>query len=221
MLIIDQYAYQNRLVRLSPKVKLGIYLLLLGISFTGIPSLQWAIIVALFPVTCYVARLHWKTYAKWLLLTLPFVLISLVTMAVSFQASPSQDVLLTLPLWKGYAVISQASLVQTLEVFVRSYACLMSTYFFVLTVPFRQLIDLLRSFRIPNELLEVIVFMYRFIFMFLEEFLVMRDTLDLKFGFGTMKQSYQTMGLLASQLFARLMRANRQINDMLEFRFDR
>ncbi|HFI0454520.1 TPA: cobalt ECF transporter T component CbiQ [Streptococcus suis] len=221
MLIIDQYAYQNRLVGLSPKVKLGIYLLLLGISFTGIPSLQWAIIVTLFPVTCYVARLHWKTYAKWLLLTLPFVLISLVTMAVSFQASPSQDVLLALPLWKGYAVISQASLVQTLEVFVRSYACLMSTYFFVLTVPFRQLIDLLRSFRIPNELLEVIVFMYRFIFMFLEEFLVMRDTLDLKFGFGTMKQSYQTMGLLASQLFTRLMRANRQINDMLEFRFDR
>lgn len=221
MLIIDQYAYQNRLVGLSPKVKLGIYLLLLGISFTGIPSLQWAIIVALFPATCYVAKLHWKTYAKWLLLTLPFVLISLVTMAVSFQASPSQDVLLTLPLWKGYAVISQASLVQTLEVFVRSYACLMSTYFFVLTVPFRQLIDLLRSFRIPNELLEVIVFMYRFIFMFLEEFLVMRDTLDLKFGFGTMKQSYQTMGLLASQLFTRLMRANRQINDMLEFRFDR
>lgn len=221
MLIIDQYAYQNRLVGLSPKVKLGIYLLLLGISFTEIPSLQWAIIVVVFPVTCYVARLHWKTYAKWLLLTLPFVLISLVTMAVSFQASPSQDVLLTLPLWKGYAVISQASLVQTLEVFVRSYACLMSTYFFVLTVPFRQLIDLLRSFRIPNELLEVIVFMYRFIFMFLEEFLVMRDTLDLKFGFGTMKQSYQTMGLLASQLFARLMRANRQINDMLEFRFDR
>ncbi|WP_105206942.1 cobalt ECF transporter T component CbiQ [Streptococcus suis] len=221
MLIIDQYAYQNRLVGLSPKVKLGIYLLLLGISFTGIPSLQWAIIVALFPATCYVAKLHWKTYAKWLLLTLPFVLISLVTMAVSFQASPSQDVLLTLPLWKGYAVISQASLVQTLEVFARSYACLMSTYFFVLTVPFRQLIDLLRSFRIPNELLEVIVFMYRFIFMFLEEFLVMRDTLDLKFGFGTMKQSYQTMGLLASQLFTRLMRANRQINDMLEFRFDR
>ncbi|HEM5997296.1 cobalt ECF transporter T component CbiQ [Streptococcus suis] len=221
MLIIDQYAYQNRLVGLSPKVKLGIYLLLLGISFTGIPSLQWAIIVALFPATCYVAKLHWKTYAKWLLLTLPFVLISLVTMAVSFQTSPSQDVLLTLPLWKGYAVISQASLVQTLEVFVRSYACLMSTYFFVLTVPFRQLIDLLRSFRIPNELLEVIVFMYRFIFMFLEEFLVMRDTLDLKFGFGTMKQSYQTMGLLASQLFTRLMRANRQINDMLEFRFDR
>ncbi|HEP1813660.1 TPA: cobalt ECF transporter T component CbiQ [Streptococcus suis] len=221
MLIIDQYAYQNRLAGLSPKVKLGIYLLLLGISFTGIPSLQWAIIVGLFPVTCYLAKLHWKTYAKWLLLTLPFVFISLVTMAVSFQASPSQDVLLALPLWKGYAVISQASLVQTLEVFVRSYACLMSTYFFVLTVPFRQLIDLLRSFRIPNELLEVIVFMYRFIFMFLEEFLVMRDTLDLKFGFGTMKQSYQTMGLLASQLFTRLMRANRQINDMLEFRFDR
>ncbi|MCK4029038.1 cobalt ECF transporter T component CbiQ [Streptococcus iners] len=220
MLIIDQYAYQNRLVGLSPKVKLGIYLLLLGISFTGIPSLQWAIIVALFPVTCYLAKLHWKTYVKWLLLTLPFVFISLVTMAVSFQESPSKNLILALPLWKGYAVITRASLDQTIAVFVRSYACLMSTYFFVLTVPFRQLIDLLRSFRIPNELLEVIVFMYRFIFMFLEEFLVMRDTLDLKFGFGTVKQSYQTMGLLASQLFTRLMRANRQINDMLEFRFD-
>lgn len=220
MLIIDQYAYQNRLVGLSPKVKLGIYLLLLGISFTGIPSLQWAIIVGLFPVTCYLAKLHWKTYAKWLLLTLPFVFISLVTMAVSFQESPSKNLILALPLWKGYAVITRASLDQTIAVFVRSYACLMSTYFFVLTVPFRQLIDLLRSFRIPNELLEVIVFMYRFIFMFLEEFLVMRDTLDLKFGFGTVKQSYQTMGLLASQLFTRLMRANRQINDMLEFRFD-
>lgn len=138
-----------------------------------------------------------------------------------FSRISSQDVLVALPLWKGYAVIDRASLDQTHTVFVRSYACLMSTYFFVLTVPFRQLIVLLRSFHIPTELLEVIVFMYRFIFMFLEEFLVMRDTLDLKFGFGTVKQSYQTMGLLASQLFTRLMRANRQINDMLEFRFDR
>lgn len=221
MLIIDHYAYQNRWVSYSPIAKLVAYLLLLGVSFTGIPSLQWGIILGLFPLTCYVARLHWLTYLKWLSLTLPFVLISLVTMAISYRENLVSNLLVFIPIWKGYLVVSQESLEQTLMVFSRSYACLLSTYFFVLTVPFKQLIDLLEACYLPKELLELILFMYRFIFMFLEEFLVMRDTLDLKFGFGHFRQSYQSMGMLANQLFTRLMRANRQINDYLECRFDR
>lgn len=220
MLIIDQYAYQNRLIGLSPKIKLGFYLLLLGISLTGIPGLQWLVILSLFPLTCYIARLKWMTYLKWLTLTLPFVLISLVTLVVGFQQHQPSDTLLIFPIFRGYLFISQDSFSQVLTVFLRSYASLMSTYFFILTVSFQQLISLLKSFRLPQELLEVVVLMYRFIFMFLEEFLVMRDTLDLKFGFGSFRKSYRTMGLLASQLFTKLMRANKQINEFLALRFD-
>lgn len=220
MLTFDQYAYRSRLAGSDARLKVAIYLLLLGISFTGILGWQMALIGLVCPISLYVGRVHWRTYLKWLFLPLPFVLLSLVTIVMSFQSASSEQALLNIPLFKGYLTVTQVSLFQAMSLFFRVYSSLVSTYFLVLTVPFKQLIELLRKLRVPDYLLEVMVLMYRFIFMFLHEFIVMRDTLDLKFAFGHMRQTYRSMGLLASQLFTRLIRANDELTAFLALRFD-
>lgn len=219
MLSLDKYAYANRLVRLNPVLKLMIYVLLLGMSFTGIPSIQLSLIICVAPLTCYVARVHWRTYMKWFLLTLPFVLLSLVTMILTF-VHKKETLIYAIALFDGYIGISQQAIEQTLSVCLRIYSTLVATYFFILTVPFQQLMVLFRKMRLPKFLLDIIILMYRFIFLFIHEFMVMRDTLDLKFAFGSFKQSYQSMGLLAKHLLTRLMKANDCLNQMLELRFD-
>lgn len=220
MLTIDKYAYHNRLLEVNPLIKLVLYLLLLGIAFSGVPGLQWAEIGCLLPITCYTAKIHWKSYFRWLAWPLPFVLVSLVTIMVSFKQELSQNIIALIPFFKGYLVTSEEAVRQAGVIFVRTYACLSSTYFFILTVPFRQLADLFRRLHLSKELLEVMLLMYRFIFMFLQEFMTMRDTLDLKFAFGNLRQSCQSMGLLASQLFTKLMRANAQLSQVLQLHFD-
>ncbi|WP_228099196.1 MULTISPECIES: CbiQ family ECF transporter T component [unclassified Granulicatella] len=200
-------------------IKFIVYLVLLGISFTEIPNIQLAFIFCIVPLTCYVAHVHWQTYMKWIVLTLPFVLLSLVSMIVTFVQN-KDTLVCSIALFDGYLGISQQAIIHTSRLLLRIYSSLVATYFFVLTVPFQQLIVLFKQMKMPKFLLEVIILMYRFIFLFLHEFIVMRDTLDLKFSFGNFKQSYHSMGLLAKQLLTRLMKANEHVSQMLELRFD-
>lgn len=220
MLVIDKYAYNNRILNIPPLKKFLFYLVLMSLSFSSGIRIQIMFILLLSPLICYVAHLKWKTYLKWLLLPLPFIIMSLITMMVSYTEFNSTNALLHVPFFNGYLVITQQGLEATERVFFRSYSCLTATYFFVLTVPFKQMLTLFKRLHLPKELLEIMVLMYRFIFIFLQEFIVMRDTLDLKFSFGSFRQSYKSMGLLASQLFTKLLIANRHMTEMLELRFD-
>ena len=182
MFAIDKYAYQNRLKNLPVAYKFVIYLLLLAASFSGVRSLQLGLIVLVAPLTCYVARLPWLRYLKWYLHASIFILISLLTFVLTYQNSQEQ-LLLALPLGQGYLGISQSSVQQTIFILLRIYSSLVSTYFFVLTVPFAQMLRLFKAMHVPRVLLDLIVLMYRFIFLVFYEFVTIRDTLDLKFSF--------------------------------------
>lgn len=220
MLIFDKYAYNNRIVNLSPVIKFFMYIALLVISFLGITSLQLLLIFTMIPLTIYIAKVKTKIYFKWILVTFPFVFISLVTFVLTF--SENQNALIySIPFSNGFLGISTTSLNETITILLRVYSSLLSTYFFILTVPFQQLVQLLSKIKVPKFLLDIIILMYRFIFMFLHEFIVMRDTMDLKFGFKNTKSTYKSLGLLANNLFSKLMKANEHLNQMLELRFDK
>ena len=143
MFAIDKYAYQNRLKNLPVAYKFVIYLLLLAVSFSGVRILQLGLIVLMAPLTCYVARLPWLRYLKWYLHASIFILISLFTFVLTYQNSQEQ-LLLALPLGQGYLGISQSSVQQTIFILLRIYSSLVSTYFFVLTVPFAQMLRLFK-----------------------------------------------------------------------------
>jgi cbiQ protein, putative len=216
---IDKYAYQNRLKNLPVAYKFVIYLLLLAVSFSGVRSLQLGLIVLVAPLTCYVARLPWLRYLKWYLHASIFILISLLTFVLTYQNSQEQ-LLLALPLGQGYLGISQSSVQQTIFILLRIYSSLVSTYFFVLTVPFAQMLRLFKAMHVPRVLLDLIVLMYRFIFLVFYEFVTIRDTLDLKFSFYNKRKQHQAWGRLANTLFVKLLDDNQHLNEVLTLRFD-
>ncbi|KXT85888.1 Transmembrane component CbiQ of energizing module of cobalt ECF transporter [Streptococcus sp. DD11] len=219
MFAIDQYAYQNRWKDLPAGYKLFIYLLLLAVSFSGVRGLQLALIALVAPLTCYVARLSWGRYLKWYLHASIFILISLLTFVLTYQDAPDQ-LLLALPLGRGYLGISQAAGQQTVFILLRIYSSLVSTYFFVLTVPFAQMLRLFKILHIPRVLLDLIVLMYRFIFLVFYEFVTIRDTLDLKFSFYNKRKQHQAWGRLANTLFSKLLDDNQKLNEVLALKFD-
>jgi cbiQ protein, putative len=97
---------------------------------------------------------------------------------------------------------------------------LVSTYFFVLTVPFAQMLRLFKAMHVPRVLLDLIVLMYRFIFLVFYEFVTIRDTLDLKFSFYNKRKQHQAWGRLANTLFVKLLDDNQHLNEVLTLRFD-
>ena len=219
MFSIDKYAYQNRWKELPVGWKFALYLLLLALSFSGIISLQLLLMGIIAPLTCYVARMPWGRYLKWYLHASIFIIISLLTFVLTYNHAPAQ-LWLAVPLGDGFLGISRSSIPQAVFILLRIYSSLVSTYFFALTVPFAQMLRLFKALHIPAVLLDLIVLMYRFIFLVLYEFVTIRDTLDLKFSFYDKRKNYQAWGRLANTLFAKLLDDNQRLNEVLALKFD-
>lgn len=220
MFPFDRYAYQNRIGFLDSRIKGLIYLFLLIAAFSNINWIQVGLLFLLPVLTCYVAKLSWKTYRLWLLYPLPFILMSFLTILIQFSDSPS-DFNASIPFFGGFIGWQVTSFSTILGLFLRIYASIMASYFFIVSISFHDLMELLRQLRVPLFLIEIIVLMHRFIFLLLEEYLLMRDTLDLKFSFGKFNQKIQMTAVLWKTLFIRMLDKQERLQELMELRFDR
>ncbi|NGP57359.1 energy-coupling factor ABC transporter transmembrane protein [Paenibacillus thiaminolyticus] len=215
MLTIDKYAYHNRWIGVSPYIKTSGYMLLLILSLSGPAVLQAAICLLLVPLTMYVAKMKCSHYIKWFMLPFSFLLFSIISILIS--VSPSADGLL----WKVqagslYLGISDATMQAAAQVLFRSTACLACTLFFVLTVPVQQLVKVMRTIHIPVLLIELMVLIYRFIFIFIEEAAAIRHAQQLRFGYHGLKNSYKSLAMLVNVLFQRVMLRYRDMSVVLD-----
>lgn len=214
MFLIDHYAYQNRLKSRPVQVKLGLYLLFLGISFSGIKLLQLIFIVFLIPITAYLARLPLKLYLKWLGRLSLFIGLSLITIMLTY-CSQETELLIGLAFGKGYLGISNASLQQAAKSSLQIYGSLVSTYFLMLTVPFVQLLHYFRRLKLPDLLIELIVLIYRFIFLVCHDYSIIKETLELKGAFYHYRTRCQALARLANTLFLKIITEQEQMNQVL------
>ncbi|BFH15251.1 cobalt ECF transporter T component CbiQ [Paenibacillus melissococcoides] len=215
MLTIDKYAYHNRWLGVSPYIKTFGYMLLLMLSLNGSAALQAVICLLLVPLTMYVAKMSGRQYLKWFMLPFSFLLMSIVSILVS--VSVSADGLL----WKVqagslYFGISDATMQAAAHVLFRSTACLACTLLFVLTVPVQQLVKVMRTIHIPVLLVEFMVLIYRFIFIFIEEAAAIRQAQQLRFGYRGLANSYNSLAMLVNVLFQRVMLRYRDMSVALE-----
>lgn len=200
MLLIDKIAYENRLIELSPGLKSILYLVLLMICFLTPPVIQGSISLIVGITTIYVTRVKVRRYFKWLLVPAPFLVISIFT--ILFSISPrSGGFIFEISLFNHFLGITRASLTTGTRLFFRSFSCLICTYFFILTVPFNQILLVMKRAHFPTLLIELTMLMYRFIFIFADEFLIIKRAQDMRFGYRGIKNSYQSLGALIKILF--------------------
>ncbi|MHB9781614.1 energy-coupling factor transporter transmembrane component T family protein [Streptococcus sp. 10F2] len=219
MFPFDRYAYQNRIGFLDSRIKGFMYLLLLIAAFSNNRGIQLTLLLLLPILTCYLAKLSWKTYRLWLLYPLPFILMSFVTILIQYSNSPL-DLTGSIPFLGGFLGWQVTSWPIIVALFLRIYTSIMASYLFIVSISFHDLMKLLRQLRLPLFLIEIIVLMHRFIFLLLEEYILMRDTLDLKFSFGKWNQKIQMTALLWKTLFIRMLEKQERLQELMELRFD-
>ena len=200
MLLIDKIAYENRLIELSPKIKSAFYLFLLIICFLTTPMIQGIISLIIGLATIYVTKVKVTRYFKWLLIPAPFLAISILTILFSIS-SQSSTFIFKIPVFNNYLGITSTSLTIGTKLFFRSFSCLICTYFFILTVPFHQILVVMKQARFPLLLIELTMLMYRFIFIFADEFLIIKRAQEMRFGYRGLKNSYHSLGLMIKILF--------------------
>ena len=72
-----------------------------------------------------------------------------------------------------------------------------------LTTPMVDITDQLRKWRVPQLFIELMVLMYRFIFVFIETAQAMYIAQNARLGYSNWRRSLQSLGMLAANLYLR------------------
>lgn len=204
----DTWAYHNGLNKLPPSQKLGFSVLMLGLALVSQPITQIALGLWMAVWTIGYAKIPMKFYLKLLLGSYTFVLMSSLAFLIDVRAIDSGDLSLpgTLISWSTgplYWSISYSVLDVFLRLIVRAVACLSCFFFLMLTVPIVEMVQVLRQWRFPELLLELILLMYRLIWVLQKTVTDLHLGQMARGGYGDFSQSLRSVSLLIRQLLHR------------------
>ncbi len=214
---LDLYTYTNRLRLVSPQQKLLFAIATLLIAMITHPTTQLLISLWLGVWTIGYARIPGKIYLRvltiagiFLLTSMPALILEIVS--VEQITSVQIDQISGIELGKWYIFLSRNGLTQALQIGMRSLACTSCLLFVLFTIPFTDLLQVLRQWRIPSILTELLMLMYRFVFLFLDVVTELQLAQTARGGYRTRQRWMYSVGLLGSQLLVRSLQHYQQLS---------
>ena len=218
MLKIDEVAYHNPLAHKNPFIKCGVGMgaLLLAISIPSYGLLLF-LMVMMNSLILGVARIDLKFYLKLLKIPSGFLLLSISMILITISPSPEgyEKAVYLLGHYIGY---TKETLNGALYLLARCFTCMTCMYFMTLTVGMNQQIKVLKKLHIPHEVIELIILMYRFIFIFMEEVEQIKLAQEMRFGYCGLKRSYHSTGMLMKLLMKRMISRYKKLCIVLEMK---
>lgn len=220
---IDTLAYTNRLRKLPPEHKLLFAIVLLFITYFSHIPVQLLIAFWMGIWTVAYAGVPAKLYFRLLSITVGFWLTSVPALVISGVnlAHLSQ---VQADVWHGfvwnnyYIYLSHHGIFQASELAARAIASTACIYFVMLTVPFIEMIHILNRIGCPSLLTELLMLMYRFIFVLLQTANQLWTAQQSRSGYRTWRLWLKSLGLLIGQLLHRTLDNFRQFSLTLESR---
>lgn len=204
MITIDDYAYNNNLKTVHPAEKSIFAMLTMGICLTSSTIITPLIVLALMAGGIIAkAGIPTRVLIKLMLIPLSFLLISVLTIAFSVSTDPSG-------FWLAQNVngliigIRYPDLITAVHLFLRSLGAVSCLYFLALTTPITELITLLHKMKVPFIITELMVLIYRFIFVFMETATTIRRAQFSRSGYVSMKSTYRSLSRLFSALLGKV-----------------
>ncbi|PKL68743.1 MAG: cobalt ECF transporter T component CbiQ [Methanobacteriales archaeon HGW-Methanobacteriales-1] len=196
---LDNFAHHNDLRGTNVYFKVLFALLTMLVSLISTSPVVPIIITFLMSfLIIFKAKIPWKFYLKFLAIPFIFGVLTFVFMAFFFGVGVT---ILELNIFNMAVTVNGFNL--GLLVFARIMGGFSCMAFLALTTPMTELFSVLETFKIPKIVLEIAMMMYRYIFVFLNEALNMYHAQQTRLGYQSIRSSYKSMGMLASNLFIR------------------
>ena len=218
MLEIDNCAYLNNIKDVNPLTKLGItFIGVIASMLTQNVNIHILIMLVMTVLILFIARVDMKLYIKCLKIPMIFLIIGigLNLINISFE---NKDYIFNINILGLYIGTTKFAVKSSVNILLRAMSCIISIYFLILTTPFNQLIIVLKKLHIPHTLIELMILIYRFIFIFIEEAEEIYKSQQLKFGYTNLRTSYNSMSLLIKTLFFRMMRRYEDMSISLDIK---
>ncbi len=222
---IDLFAYTNRLRSLAPSFKLGFAIAVLAVSLISSIGVQLLIAVWLSVWIVIYAGIPAKIYLRLLALPLGFWFASLPAFVISGVGvhdvqSVQTDIYQNLSVQIGNLdlYVSQTGIYQVRSTLFRMVASTSCMYFILLTIPFTEVLLILRRSRCPVLLTELLLLMYRFIFSLMSIAHELWIAQNARSGYRTWRRGMRSLGILIGQLLQRSLFHYRQVSMSLAAR---
>jgi cobalt/nickel transport system permease protein len=192
-MLIEQSAYTNRWRRVSPAAK-GILSLcgMVAAYAAATPATACVVAAVLCAVTVLGAGIPPERYLRVAAPALLFLAVSALSLVVSLQIGDT---------FGGLSLhLARTELYRVAQVCGRSLGGLAALLFLALTTPLIDIIALLRRFRAPEVLLDIMILCYRTLFVFSE---AVHDTItaqSARLGYATVRLSMRSLGGLVANI---------------------
>ncbi|GAB6137064.1 cobalt ECF transporter T component CbiQ [Halanaerobaculum tunisiense] len=218
MLDIDQYAYSNQLRAVHPGEKLLFSILTMVICLV-MNSMFTSFFVILLMVGGIIlgAKISSQIVIRLFMISSSFLFISIIPIIISISRENNQF-LWYLNLWGINLGISNNNIIFTSHLILKSLATVSCLYFLSLTTPMVEIISILRKFKLPEILIELMILIYRLLFIFLESAEQIRVSQLSRLGYSSFKKSLFSVSQLFSNLFIEVYYRARKLQIALEAR---
>ncbi len=198
---IDHYAWTNRWRDRHPVEKLlpAVILLLLTLILPPL-SIGPLVLAGTTLATVYGAQVPWRTWLKVLAAPTAFLLAGVPFLAVSIDFTHSFSLHFSPDGWQ-----------LALETTVRALAAMSCLALLTLTTPLVDWVPLLRRVGIPAGIVELILLIYRLIFVFAERALTARQAQTARLGYTRLDRSLRSLGGLVGNLFQHSLQQARRL----------
>lgn len=204
MHIVDQYAYSNRIRQIDPAPKVGLALTVLALCLAlnepqvGLLAVGWMYLLA-----TRLAGLPPRVFGRVLLAEATFLVLATVGVVISLSLSDPRPPAVWAwhagPVWIS---TSPAWLYQGGLLVARALGAASAMNFLALTTPLVDMLELFRRWHVPPVLVDIMVVVYRFIFVLLDSLDTMYKAMESRLGYhaGYMR-TMNNAALLGSRLF--------------------
>lgn len=217
MFIIDKLAYSSKLRYKNPAVKaafaVGSLLICVGArSFV----ISFIILMIMGGLTVLSGRISVLRYIG--LLMIPFSFLALSTLAIVFNLSEQPLNLFNIPIGSVYLVVSQNSLREGVLLVVVALASVSCLYFLTLSTTMIDLLALLQRLRCPKLMVELMMLIYRYIFVVLDMASAISTSQKCRLGNKDFMTELRSVGQLLAVLLIRSLKKSSLLYDAMESR---
>ncbi|TXK84691.1 cobalt ECF transporter T component CbiQ [Paenibacillus sp. N3.4] len=217
--LIDTLSYQNSLRALSPLWKCGFAVAMLLLSYLSHPVTQVLIACWMAIWTIVYAQIPTKYYFLVVGLACLFFVGSLPALIIDVRplhetlGAHDQFIAISIFQWRVWITTSGLGLAALL--FARVIASLSCMMFIMFSTPFSELLQVMKKVRVPSLVLEIMLIMYRFLFILFEiahDMFIAQQSRGGQTGFSN---RLKDTAMLIVQLFMKTMQRYRTISNGL------
>lgn len=217
ILSIDRASRENRLYKLSCKVKILIsFPLILACLLSKTPYIPFLIFLFSGIIIVGLGKMNLGSYIRFL--SIPIAFIFLGVLAILLNYSDVKLDLVSFKLLNGYIGISKASQIQSRYLVAKSFGAISSLYILSLTTPMSEIIYAMKSWRLPHIFIDLMYLIYRCIFIIYNMYTDMKLSAKSRLGYIDYKRSIKTTAKIYSNLLRRSYLASSKMFDSMESR---